>query len=62
MISSIIGATTPNQQITSEELTKIRRLDDFDVIMLVSDIHDHGWPIARLTLKLIPEGQTRSKK
>lgn len=50
-----------NQKVTVEELEKIRNLDDFDLIMLISDIHDHSWPMARRTLQLMPEG-SRSKK
>lgn len=42
-----------NQNITPQELANIRKLDDFDLTMLLSEIHDHGWPIARETLKLI---------
>jgi hypothetical protein len=44
----------PNQQVTKSELHKIRLLDDFDLIMLISEIHDHGWPVARKTLALMP--------
>jgi hypothetical protein len=44
-----------NQQVTTTELAKIRNLDDFDLIMLISEIHDHGWPIARKTLAIMPE-------
>jgi hypothetical protein len=50
-----------NQKITADELAKIRHLDDFDLIMLISEIHDHGWPVARETMRLMPEG-SRSKK
>ena len=34
-----------NQPITAEELARIRALDDFDLIMLLSEIHDYGWPV-----------------
>jgi len=44
-----------NQEVTPEELRKIRSLDDFDLIMLVSEIHDHGWPMARKTLAMMPD-------
>jgi hypothetical protein len=47
------------QKITTDELAKIRNLEPFDLIMLISEIHDHGWPIARETLRLMP---VRSKK
>jgi len=45
-----------NQKLTPEQIAKIRLLDDFDLIMLISDIHDHGWPIAEKTLALMPNG------
>lgn len=51
----IAGGTTPNQELAPEELRKIRALEDFDLTMLVSEIHDHGWPVARRTLALMPE-------
>ena len=44
----------PNQPVALVEIEKIRTLDDFDLAMLVSEIHDHGWPIARKTLALMP--------
>jgi hypothetical protein len=43
-----------NQNVRPEELAKIRKLDDFDLKMLISEIHDHGWSVARMTLKLMP--------
>ncbi len=33
-----------NQKITAVELSQIRSLDDFDLKMLISEIHDYGWP------------------
>jgi uncharacterized protein YdaT len=50
-----VAAMGKNQQVTEKELAKIRRLSDFDLIMLISEIHDHGWPTARKTLLLMPE-------
>jgi hypothetical protein len=43
-----------NQRVTPKEIAKIRKLEDFDLIMLISEIHDHGWPMARATLCLMP--------
>lgn len=43
-----------NQKVSKEELAKIRKLDDFDLIMLISEVHDNGWPEARKTLGLMP--------
>ena len=36
-----------NIAVTADELAIIRALDDFDLTMLLSEIHDHGWPVAR---------------
>jgi len=44
-----------NQKVTEAEMAKIRRLDDFDLKMLISEIHDHGWPVARKTLAMMPD-------
>jgi hypothetical protein len=43
-----------NQKVTAKELAKIRALADFDLTMLISEIHDHGWPVARKTLTMMP--------
>jgi len=40
-----------NQKVKKKDLDFIRSLDDFDLTMLISEIHDHGWPAAE---KLIP--------
>lgn len=40
-----------NIEATTEELAYIRSLPDFDLIMILSEINDHGWAIARKTLK-----------
>jgi hypothetical protein len=37
-------------EVTKDELSMLRALPDFDLIMVLSDIHDHGWPVARTTL------------
>lgn len=50
-----------NQQILDGELSKIRALDDFDLVMLISEVHDHGWTSARRTLRMMPAGQTPPK-
>ncbi len=42
-----------NQSITVEEGRKIRALGDFDLVMLISEIHDHSWPDARKILNLM---------
>jgi hypothetical protein len=54
--------SVPNQKILDSELSKIRKLDDFDLVMLISEIHDHGWPMARRTLEMMPDGEVRPRK
>lgn len=44
-----------NQKVTPEQLRKIRALADFDLIMLISETHDHGWETAAKTLAMMPE-------
>jgi hypothetical protein len=43
-----------NQIVSKADLKKIRELADFDLIMLISEIHDHGWPVAVMTLQMMP--------
>ena len=43
-----------NQEVTPEEMQKIRSLADFDLTMLVSEIHDNGWDAGRKTLAMMP--------
>lgn len=50
------GGTPPgfiNIEVSSQELAQIRGLGDFDLTMLLSEIHDHGWPVAQRTLPLM---------
>jgi hypothetical protein len=49
-----------NQKVTKEQLEKIRNLDDFDLVMLISEINDNGWKIAARTLEMMPEGKRAS--
>ena len=42
-----------NQDISTAQLALIRSLDDFDLKMLLSEIHDHGWSVASLLLPVI---------
>jgi hypothetical protein len=48
-----------NQQMLLKEQNFIRSLSNFDLGMLVSEIHDHGWKVARVTLACMP-GAKRS--
>jgi hypothetical protein len=42
-----------NISITAAELALIRRLTAFELTMLLSEINDHGWTVARTTLAII---------
>lgn len=46
-----------NQEVTKKELRAIRALDDFDIVMLISEIHDHGWPRGRKLLAMMPKAR-----
>lgn len=50
-----------NQRISSQELATIRSLDDFDLTMLISEIHDHGWPVADRLLPTIVAANARRR-
>lgn len=50
-----------NQTIAPEQIEKIRGLDDFDLIMLISEVHDYGWPSAAKVLAQMPEGVRRKE-
>jgi hypothetical protein len=40
--------STGNLVISKDDLDFIRKLEDFDLIMLLSETHDHGWQDAML--------------
>jgi hypothetical protein len=63
MAKNLYGdSVVQNQRVSPAQIEKIRYLDDFDLIMLISEIHDHGWPMARKTLDLMPRGERDPKK
>lgn len=43
-----------NQKVSRFQASVIRALDDFDLTMLISEIHDHGWEVAKRTLEMMP--------
>ena len=43
-----------NQKVSPRHIAKIRKLSDFDLTMLISEIHDHGWGNAQRTLDMMP--------
>jgi hypothetical protein len=50
-----------NLPIPSEDLAFIRSLGDFDLLMLLSEINDHGWVVAKRTLEMIRESVQKEK-
>jgi hypothetical protein len=54
----IMGKNLP---IPSEDLAFIRSLGDFDLLMLLSEINDHGWVVAKRTLEMIRESVQKEK-
>lgn len=42
-----------DERITTDELAFIRQLSDFGLMMLLEEINDHGWPVAKKLLALI---------
>lgn len=42
-----------NLNIDDETLVKIKGLDNWDLLMLLSEIDDHGWEVAKETLRMI---------
>jgi len=42
-----------NQPVTDQELLAIRTMSDFDLRMVISEIHDHGWFAGRELIMLI---------
>ena len=43
------------QTVTAGQCAAIRALTDFDLMMLISEIHDVGWPQAARTLEIMCE-------
>jgi hypothetical protein len=44
-----------NVTMSNSELESIKKMCDFDLIMLVSEINDHGWEVARRLIPMIQE-------
>jgi len=44
-----------NLEISPEILEQIKKLTNFDLLMLLSEIDQHGWEIAQTTLQMILE-------
>lgn len=51
-----------NQKLTPDEMKAIRTMSDFDLTMLISEIHDHGWPAARQIIPVIVEASQHPAK
>lgn len=50
-----------NQSITPDQLAQIRALNDFDLIMLLSEIHDNGWDQGAKLLKIMADNSEKKK-
>ena len=50
-----------NQKITKADLNFIRSLEDFDLKMLLSEIHDNGWSSAKKLMPLIKASIEKAK-
>ena len=46
----VMGQFDGNVELTKEQYEFIITLPKFDLEMLLSDIHEHGWPVAENTL------------
>lgn len=44
-----------NISVPKEDLDLIRKLSDFDLIMLLSEINDHGWNEAQKTWEIMKD-------
>lgn len=60
LLVSTVNPNGNNRKVTKEQLDRIRSLDDFDLIMLISELHDFGWNVAARTLEMMPT-PTRKK-
>lgn len=44
-----------NIKIDADTLSFIRKLDDFDLVMLLSEVNEHGWDKAKELIPFIRE-------
>jgi hypothetical protein len=51
-----------NLRIHKSQISTIRSLPDFDLIMLLSEINDHGWEVAKHLLPLMRKTVTNKAK
>ena len=49
-IREVMAQLDGNVELTKEQYEFIITLPKFDLEMLISDIHEHGWPVAEMTL------------
>jgi hypothetical protein len=49
------------EPVEQEEIDLIRRLCDFDLMGLIYEIDEHGWSVARVTLRMIAQSGERLK-
>lgn len=51
----ILDGTKPNIKLSDDDYEFITRLEKFDLEMLISEVRDHGWKVARVTLDMMKE-------
>ena len=44
-----------NIELNDDDYDFITGLEKFDLEMLISEVHDHGWGVARVTLDMMKE-------
>lgn len=44
------------QNVSEREMAKIRQLSNYELAVLISEIHDHGWPAAQKMLPVLLSG------
>jgi len=51
----MLDGTKPNIKLSDEDYEFITKLEKFDLEMLISEVRDHGWKVARVTLGMMKE-------
>ena len=54
-VKNLMKSQDENLVLSKNQLLKIRKLDDFDLIMLFSETNDHGWLEAERILNLMSD-------
>ena len=51
----VVDGTKPNIKLSDDDYEFITRLEKFDLEMLISEVRDHGWRVAKVTLGMMKE-------